>query len=408
MLEQSVLHGKVFCIRQTEKTLTSKAVSINEISFGPMRPIHLYVISDKEIFICDINKDDWYHYKGESGGFHLVLMEKTRPATIPNVTEHFYYYGKAKYKDEEHIYFIKNMPPVTMSDIPDVNMIQIPITLQALDYDMTFSYPDKLKEQLGDVLACYTDRYKRPIKHVKDATYPVPIENVTTKFRELTECNYPVVFNFRNTFYGIADLEPHHTEQDMEHFNSLDGYYIEDTPRGGKHKLVLIESSDFKFRYSDGLEIINQSQATLYGINGTWLEDDPKPIDVSVYNAVGHADHKVIAKLDRPDVTQEVMLLKEKAEENLSTGRQAANNFYRTDPDTSHGEFMVLWTLYQEDMLPYAKQFDRELLPWILEQYAMDIIEHREKHETMRMGLPYLVYLSAIIIEIRGGIDSYV
>ena len=173
-------------------------------------------------------------------------------------------------------------------------------------------------------------------------------------------------------------------------------------------KLIKIDAPDFKFRYSDGLEIINQSQATLYGINGTWLKDNPEPIDVTVYNVVGRVERTVVALLERPDVTEAVALLTQKANENLSAGRRIAKNQYMTDPNTSHGEYMVLWTLYQEDLLPYANQFDRQLLPWILEQYAMTIIEHREKHETMRQGLPYLVYLAAIIIEKRGGIDRYV
>lgn len=408
MLEQSVLHGKVFCITQTATTLTSKTTSISDISFGPMRPIHLYVLSDNEVLVCDINRNDWYHYKRESVASELVLADRVRPASIPNVSQHFYYYGMAKYNDTNHLYFIKNVPSVTISDIPDINTFQIPITLQTLGYETLFEYPDELVDLLNDVPACYTDRYKRPIVHTADKTYPIPMDKVTTTVKDLPACAYPVVFDFKNTCYGIADLEPHHTEQDMEHFNSLDGYYVEDTPRGGKHKLIKIDAPDFKFRYSDGLEIINQSQATLYGINGTWLKDNPEPIDVTVYNVIGRVERTVVALLERPDVTEAVALLTQKANENLSAGRRIAKNQYMTDPDTSHGEYMVLWTLYQEDLLPYANQFDRQLLPWILEQYAMTIIEHREKHETMRHGLPYLVYLAAIIIEKRGGIDHYV
>lgn len=399
MLEQSILHGKVYCVAQTETSLQTKAVPLTDISFGPIRPIHLYVISDMEIFICDISKDDWYHYKSDSKTSILPLIDKIRPKSIPQVTEHFYYYGQAKYKDKFHTYFIKNMPRVTISDIPDVNTIPFPITLQTLDYEETFSYPDQLRKELANIPACYTDRYKRPIKRTHDATYPISIDKVTTKFIELPMCTYPVVLNFANTIYGIADLEPHHTEEDIAHFNSLDGYYVEDTPRGGKHKLVKIKSPEFKFRYSDGLEIINQSQATLYGINGTWLNDNPNSIDVTVYKEVGHTEHEIIATLDRPNVEQEVELLRKKAIENLSIGKQTAERLYRTDADVSHGEYMVLWVLYRDDILPYSKQLDRNLLPWILEQYAMDVIEHRSKHETMRHGLPYLVYLSAIIIE---------
>ena len=58
MLEQSILHGKVYLITQTDTTLTSKPVAINEVYFGPMRPIDMYVISDTEIFICDKNRDE--------------------------------------------------------------------------------------------------------------------------------------------------------------------------------------------------------------------------------------------------------------------------------------------------------------------------------------------------------------
>lgn len=413
MLEQSALHGRIFRSDLMGKTLVSKPVPLDTIQFGPMRPVQIYRISDKELWVQDKHKGDWYHYLGSFGSLDLPLVgtyprEKIRISDYISGDGFFYYYGKAlcdaknagsrNGKKVEQLYFVQNEPPVSYAGIPDVNRIQIPLTLQTLDYDRSFHYPEKIKTLLEGIPACYVDRYKRPIKQAYGRTYPIAMEQVKTTWKELPETTYPVVVDFGKTSYAVADLEPEHTSDDLAHFMSLPGFYEEETPRGGKHKVVRIDSDSFKFRYSPGLEIINQSQVTLYGIGAKWLKDDPENLDITAYHKIGHTEHQVFAVLERPDVSDAVKAIRRKAEENLSMGVEAASQLYRTDPDESHGEFVALRTLYKQDIKPYANQFPSGLLPWILESYASDVITHREKHETMRSGLPYLVYLAAIII----------
>lgn len=403
MLEQSTLHGRIFCSEISEKTIKSKTVAVGDIRFGPMRPIEIYRISDMEMWVFDKRQKNWYYYKGEYRSMELSLVTMiNKTSMLPELpkTSFFYYYGKALLNKEENeqVYFIQNEPRVSYDKIPDINKMQMPLTLQALDYNQTFQYPETVKTLLINMPACYVDRYKRPIKQIYGRTYPIPMESVKTTWKDLKETTYPVVINFEKTPFAIADLEPDHTEDDRAHFNGLPGYYEEETPRGGRHKIVKIMDKSFKFRYSPGLEIINESQVTLYGINAKWITDNPEILDVSQYRTVGHEEHQVMALLERPDVSEVVEMLRQKAKDNLSTGSEIAAQLYRTDPDDSHGEYVALRTLFQQDIKPYAKQLKPDLLPWILEAYASEIITHRDKHETMRQGLPYLVYLAAIII----------
>ena len=405
MLEQSILHGRIFCSKMAGKTLASKPVSPSSIRFGPMRQIRVYRISDIDMWVEDIIHKDWYHYLGTYGSFPMSL-DGTAAGKPEDLQPHgcFYYYGKALVIDAkgeepvEHAYFLQNEPVVAYKGTPDIQVMEMPLTMQALDYDQVFSYLPEIKELLDGIPASYVDRFKRPVKRVQGRTYPIAMDSVKTTWGALPETTYPIVVDFSKTVYGVADLEPVHTDDDLEHFQSIPGYYEEETPRGGKHKLVRLTDNTFKFRYSPGLEIINQSQVTLYGINAKWLTGEPEVLDVSPYETVGHKTHAVHAVLERPDVRQEVVLLRKKAEENLSMGAIIAAKIYRADMDESHGEYMALRTLYEQDIAPYEKQFDKDLLPWILEAYAKNIISHRDKHETCRQGLPYLVYLAAIII----------
>lgn len=407
MLEQSALHGRIFYSVAIGKTLASKPAAIADIKFGPMRPVQIYRISDMEMWVQDKNTGTWYHYMGinESGALKLESFGDT--ATIKGYASEngfFYYYGKALYKgkdqeETEQFYFVQNEPKVSYGGTPDISAMQMPLTIQALDYGQVFSYPEKIKHMLEGIPACYVDRYKRPIKRTYGRTYPIPMGQVKTTWANLPETTYPVAIDFAKTRFAVADLEPEHSEDDLAYFNKIPGYYEEDTPRGGKHKVICIKDSTFKFRYSRGLEIINQSQVTLYGINAKWLTDSPEVLDLSGCQPVGHTSHTMAAALlARPDVEEEVALLRKKAEENLSAASMVAKKLYHADPDSSHGEFVALHTLYKQDIEPYAGQFEAGLLPWILEQYAKDVIIHRDKHETLRYGLPYLVYLAAIII----------
>lgn len=189
-------------------------------------------------------------------------------AWIHQENQFFYYYGQAQWKDARtgdcisDAYYVQNIPTVTCDNIPDIQTMEVPLTLQKLDYGQTFTYPEELNQLLGNLSASYTDRYKRPIQRKFGRTYPIAMEKVTTTWKDLPVSTYPKVVNLSNTFFAVLDLEPDHTQEDLEEFQKMPGFYEEETPKGGKHKLIAINSKVFKFRFSKGLELINESMVT--------------------------------------------------------------------------------------------------------------------------------------------------
>lgn len=399
MFEQSVRFGQLFHSKELGKYLSVKATDWSSLAFGPMRKIGLQYCSDKEIWIH--GGGCWYHYLAEKPG--TLSLTETRQMAWDKPFADWYYYGVAKGPEGElEPYFTKNPPAVTLSDIPDTTSFQIPLTMQKLDYGRVFSYLEPLKALLAPFPACYADRYKRPIKRVRGRTYPVAMEKVQTTWKDLSDDFYPVVVNLSDTPFAVLDLEPEHGQAEEAVFASCPAYYEERTIRGGGHKLIKSPDKQFKYQFSKGLELINESQVTFYGIDGIWLSDKPDSPNLSGFQPVGGS--RVITEnrlgrvsINRPNVSQTVATLTHKAKERCSTAKSVAKMMFDADTNTSHGEWMALQTLYMQDVAPYKRQLPTDTLPWILEAYAEDVIPWREKHETLRSGLPYLVYLSALI-----------
>lgn len=395
MIEQSFQHGAVYLSQVRGNMLVSKSIKVADISFGPWRHIR---IAQKEpfVYVEDINTKIIYLY--EKGNLQI----ESETLDFPNDVDHFfYYYGVADHKqDGEFPYFIQNRPNVTYKGTPDVKVFSLPRTLQDLGYDREFTYPREIINLLGDLPATYVDRFKRPIKHEKGRTFPVNIEKVETKLADLEESNYPFVINIANTDFAMVDLEPNYTDDDLEHFNSLEGYYIESTPRGGKHLLVKAESDLFKFRYSDELEIINEGMVSIYGIDGKYLSNNPKKLDLSKYNSTKRTVSAPIKEKESDERIQKyVDLLEEMSKKTNSLGRDIAERKYNQGDDISHSEYLVIYILYQEDILPYRNHLPEPDLPWILEAYARKSIPWRDKHESQRNNVPYLVHLANEVIQ---------
>lgn len=415
MFEQSALHGILYRSEKQERSIASQTVSLSDMTFGPMRSIYIYPHSDQEFLVYHLQGQTWYHYQslqiGQRPQLQKTYTKEQLPAEfqawIHQENQFFYYYGQAQWKDARtgdcisDAYYVQNIPTVTCDNIPDIQTMELPLTLQKLDYGQTFTYPEELNQLLGNLSASYTDRYKRPIQRKFGRTYPIAMEKVTTTWKDLPVSTYPKVVNLSNTFFAVLDLEPDHTQEDLEEFQKMPGFYEEETPKGGKHKLIAINSKVFKFRFSKGLELINESMVTFYGIHGTWITSNPFVADLESYQPVGHTTRQVTTLLERPDVSDIVQALQKKAAENISMLDLKISEIYRTDPDNSHADFVALVTIYHSDMKPYELEFDKTQLPWIVEAYAKPLIPHREKHETMRNGLPYLVYLASIIIQER-------
>lgn len=403
MLEQTKKNGRVYNVRPGEKSVCSKPAEIPTFRFGPYRPVTVYRISDQEMWVKDEAHGDWYHYRGDTYPLKLVSRENTHEE--PG-TGCFYLYGMAEQGDETTPYFVQDMPYVQKDIIPDIQWMEMPFTVRSLDYGRQFTYPQALKDLLKDCPVAYADRFKRPVIRSGGHTYPIDLASRSFKWNELPDSFYPVVARLSGTPFGVLDLEPVRTKEEETVYESVAGYYEEETMRGGRHKLVRLEDPTFKFRYGTGLELINNGIITFYGIHGVMLSSNPPPMKTTGFKPVGYTARSI-----RPmDVPTEIQLLIEKLETftgDLYLTKMQIRDRHRTNMDNSNREFNMPLDLYRVAIAPYRKEFSEEALPWMLAACARGMIEPREKHETQRNGLPYLVYLSAIILEKKRGAEIW-
>lgn len=397
VIEQSVENGAVYLSYIRKSMLISESVKVSDIQFGRWRAIRI-VPEDNFIYVTDVNENMTYLY--ESG----VLQVRSESLMGPEDGA-FYYYGVAKHKDKRtgtyiaYPYYIKNKPPVTLDIVPKMNLFELPRTMQDLGYNLKFEYNPLLLDLLENIPATYVDRFKRPIVFYGSSAYPVNIDNVKTTVKDLPPINYPIVVNLSNTPFAVVDLEPGYTEEDLNHFNSLKGYYLEETPRGGKHLLVHLDEPVYKYRYSDHLEIINNGMVTLYGINSKMMYANPKPIDTTPYSQTNRSVSTVVQDPVSEDVQEYVKVLEAQRIKTASSNIERILFTHQQNEDKSHADYIALYSLYMRDVYPYRASLPTEDLPWILEAYARDIIPHRDKHETRRNGVPYMVYLSDKVIQ---------
>lgn len=405
MLEQTKKNGRVYDIRPGEKSVLSKPAIIPELEFGPYRPVSIYRINDHDMWVKDEAHGGWYHYTGET--YPLKLVE-TQDSHEEKGISCFYLYGVAEYKNgsqyegEQIPYFVQDVPYVKKRIIPDIQSMEMPFSMLALDYDRIFTYPDSLKKLLEDCPVAYADRFKRPIIRSNGHTYPISLSKQAFKWETLPDSRYPVVADLADTHFAVLDLEPSRTRDEETVYESIMGYYEEKTIRGGRHKLVRLDDTTFKFRYGKGLELIANGMITFYGIEGKMLHASPEPMKTTGFAPVGH-----VARMMKPaDMPVEITRLAEKLESytgDLFLIKTRIRDKHASNTDNSDREFRILLDLYKQVVNPYRNMFTEEQIPWVLTACAADIIEPREKHATQRNGLPYLVYLSAIICEKKEG-----
>lgn len=401
MLEQTKKNGRVYNVQPGEKSVLSKPAVIPEYEFGPYRPVTVYRVDDHEMWVKDEAHGDWYHYKGDANPLALVSTEKESGHS--EFTQGCsYLYGMASRGDEVIPYFVQDEPLVQKRVIPDINVMEMPFSMRALDYGRVFTYPVALKELLADVPVAYADRFKRPIIRTQGKTYPISLSKQSFKWSELGDSCYPVVADLAGTNFAVLDLEPTRTEEEDKVFESIMGYYEEDTIRGGRHKLVRLDDPTFKFRYGSGLELIANGMITFYGINGTMLSINPEPMKTTGFAPVGHTD-RLMKPMDAPEEIKALLVKLETYTGDMSLTKLKIREKHRMNPDNSNREFNILLDLYRSVLSPYRDDFPEESLPWLLAACASDVIEPREKHDTQRNGVPYLVYLSAIICENKEG-----
>ncbi len=398
MLEQIKKNGRVYDVSPKEKSVSNNPVKIPEIQFGPYRPVTVYRIDDYEMWVKDEAHGGWYHYKGNT--YPLPLVEKT-DTHDESGTGYFYLYGMAEKEDIAMPYFVQDMPYVQKQIIPDIQTMEMPFSMRALDYERVFSYPQALKDLLKDCPAAYADRFKRPIVRSKGHTYPVDLKKQSFKWEDLPDSHYPVTVYLFGTHFAILDLEPVRTPEEEMVYESVTGYYEEETIRGGKHKLVRLDDTTFKFRYGKGLELIANGLVTFYGINGVMLSSNPPPMKTTGFAPVGYVA-KSIKSTKEPEEIKPLLEKLEAYTGDLAAVKAKIQIRHSLNTDDSNREFNILNDLYRIIISPYRNEFDKDSLPWILAACSRDIIEPREKHTTQRNGLPYLVYLSAIICQREG------
>lgn len=416
MLEQAKRNSPVYLSREVienhKSKLISKSIAIPHIKFGPAIPIVIHrLLTTTKTLVEIVHGDAPNFYIYDEQGQFIQRAELTEADTI-NDELYSYFYGLAHVDGFETPYLIQNNPPVSINQKPDMDTFELPPLLSGYPYqDMKFHYMDELINLFGDLTATYTDRYKRPLnpEAVKvKKFYPTSMDKVKTTFAEVanTPYPYPIVIQLtssHNQRFACVDLEPTHTDEDAKLAESFDAFYVEDTPRGGKHYIVRVPLSDdtFKYRLSDNLEVQVNCQITFYGINGQWLNDNPSESDFSQYKVVGHHTTE-IETMTMPsnvdDIIQECIVANDRLG---STGREQAERVYITDSDESHADFVAILRLYNIDIKPFKTMIDKESLPWVLAGYASHYIPARAKHATERNGVPYLVYLSNIIINQR-------
>lgn len=415
MLEQTKLNGPIYASIETTENgkakLATKNATIANIAFGPALEIIIHRNPDTDGILLEIPTGEstpprFGFYKDEKYVRELTVTDDQ----MENDETFSYYYGHAIYDGKEMPYYIKNQPSITATCKPSLSTFRLPSVIGGYPYKQTFSYLPELVSLLSDYPTTFTDRYKRPLRadSVRSKRYyPVSMDAVKTTFAELANTNYPfplvAMLSTAHGSLGCIDLEPGYNQDDLSLAESFPAYYVEDTPRGGRHYLVKIDSelAVFKYRLTDNLEAQINSQITFYGINGKWLNDDPEVADFSSYKVVGRRTSiEVTAK------TSEEMLFASRIVDELveanerlgTTGVASAKRVYAYDKDESHADFTAMARLYRTNVLPFKSNIAIDMLPWVLAEYAARVIPARLKHSDDRLGVPYLVYLASKII----------
>ncbi len=407
MIEQTGLNAPLRYTKEVVENgkdkLISKTVIIDNVLFGPPEKIQIHrKRGENELYLVkrEIQKE-YYLYKNNKLLNKLILTdEQVQNDEITN-----YLYGIAKYNGEIVSYLIQNTPNVRITNKPSYDEFMLPSIFRGFTYNMTFMYNKQLIELIGNLPATYTDKHKRPINSNAlkyNLHYPISMDKITSTFQQIAnkyDYHMPIVVNLSNTEFGCIDLEPNYTQNDLKLADSFDAYYVEDTPRGGKHYLVKIkQSSVFKYRINDKIEVQANCQITLYGRNGIFKSNNVEYSDFSKYKVIGHTSNEITLTTKPPEVTNIVNNLYNNKTLLSDTYMKQLQRNYLVDNDASHADFMLMYDIYKKAIKPLQSQYNTQLLPWILAEYSVKYLPPRAKHSSERCGVPYLVYVADKII----------
>lgn len=395
MIEQSKLNGPLYYSNVVNDKLISKQINPSDVSFGPYREIRVYK-QDSGYVVEDLLSQKAYYYEKGVRQNEVDFVDHGKR----------YLAGVAQYDDNKTQYLIQNTPDIVSLQDTLPKEFHAPVSMTGYPYDQRFTFSDDFIDLIKDLPATYVDKYKRPLNldMFREGFYlPINIASVTSKVSDL-EFNipFPIVVNLEHSEYAVIDLEPGFTDKDLNLIKDFDLIYQEDTPRGGKHLLVRTKDKAFKFRISKNCEVVNQSMCTFYGINGKVLDTNAEYVTFSDknYTEVGR-DKVVITK-----ASKHVMTFVEQIKafyKDDPYGEQLATHEYTHETDLSLADFKALVHLYRNNVKPLVDVEGSNVspgdIPWILAEYARTVIPYREKHDSNRLGAPYLVYVATAVIK---------
>lgn len=382
-------NGPFYLSKEVNGKMVYIPIKQRHVSFGKSQPVKLVQYPSSYFSI---------HYDGVELFYHRD--KPIQPFKQNPIRTHSFLGGYAQYQGETYPYIVKDEIEVTF-DGKTQQLIQPPRSLTGFSYNQTFHYPQELVDLMSkhNVKTTITDKIKRPLNYeafTKGLYYPTTMSAVKHSFSDIQTNEYPRVVELKDTPFAVVDLEPGFTKEDITWFYQYPMLYMEDTPNGGKHVLVYCNDEATKYQVTPKCEIIVNTMVTLYGINAKWIGNEQVvsfPFEAIV--------HKTI-DVQKVDIDEEWL-------------QEEVERLNKTVPKKSH-MWLTAWYNNPDldgddlsesrlDFTALSKVWKRihtqiyENKEWVLAYYTKQFIPYREKHDSLRQGLPYLVYLAKVIVD---------
>lgn len=395
-IEQSRTGGEFYLTtivddsKSSKQTVKTEAIPPGKVLWGQPYQGSFSVVNDRLYFTSG------YTYEYVNAQWQYVPM---------NLNGEPYYFGLALVDGVTYPYYVKDMPTPTVNLPVQLELMEPPHTWTGFPYEQTFSLLPELVEILKDIPATYVDRYKRPLnaalvdrhryypKTVKESGYTLGQLRQGTHFPCVIDLNQSSVDGVK---FGILDLEPGYTDTDLEWLQSFDIIYEEETPRGGKHFLFKHTSDRYKYRLTPNLEILTNTLVTLYGINGRIINLNAQPSKLDDSLAVDYNPIEVVTA--ESDVNQIVEWLLARNKGGLGRSNMQRRYERESQVDMSSAEFNAMRHLYVREIKMFESMMTESDVPWVLGEYARHVLPYREKHDSLRKGIPYIVYTAQKVI----------
>lgn len=391
LIEQSYPGGPYYLSKIADKSLISKPCVFDDVIIKTAYPVVFYVQNEK----IAIKDRDCYHLY-LNGNY----LKDVKTFNTANFFEHRLNICSGTYQGQAAV--IYSCDQVNAKAIaPPWEKLFLPVFFTGWRYAKTFTYLPQLAKIFTGVRASFVDRFKRPLnlEKLKACEYlPADLTKSFDEFANLAAVKsyFPIVTDLASApALASLDLEPGYTDEDLALAESFDSYYVEDTPHGGKHYLIKVaESNVFKYRLTPKLECQVNAYISWYGINARWKKDDVVISDLSNYKVIEHSQRSASLASEPVKMRARAQYIYKMA--TASGGMNAALAAYDDISDESRADFTALARLWYFVVKRYLQPGDNR--PWLLADVASIAVPHRTKHDELRLGVPYLVYLANIIV----------